>query len=46
MGTIRKLIKKYTDNSMDLIRIENEDYNEQLLEYTPTEEVKEEEKSL
>ena len=46
MGTIRKLIKKYTDNSMDLIRIESEDYDEQLLEYTPTEEVKEEEKSL
>ena len=31
---------------MDLIRIESEDYNEQLLGYTPTEEVKEEEKSL
>lgn len=46
MGTIRKLIKKYTDNSMDRIRIESEDYDEQLLEYTPTEEVKEEEKSL
>lgn len=46
MGTIKKLIRKYTDNSMDLIRIESEDYDEQLLEYTPTEEVKEEENSL
>lgn len=42
MGTIKKLIKKYTDNSMDLIKIEAEDYDEQLLEYTPTEEMKEE----
>ena len=26
---------------MDLVKIEAEDYDEQLLEYTPTEEVKE-----
>ena len=41
MTTIKKLIKKYTDNSMDLVKIEAEDYDEQLLEYTPTEEIKE-----
>jgi hypothetical protein len=28
---------------MDLIKIESEDYDEQLLEYTPTEEIKQEE---
>ena len=38
MGTIKKLIKKYTDNSMDLIKLEAEDYNEQLLTFTPAEE--------
>lgn len=27
---------------MDLIKIESEDYDEQLLEYTPTEEIKQE----
>ena len=41
MTTIKKLIKKYTDNSMDLVKIEAEDYDEQLLEYAPTEEIKE-----
>ena len=44
MKTIKKLIGKYTDNSMDLIRIEQEDYDEQLLAYTPAEEIKEEAK--
>ena len=38
MTTIKKLIKKYTDNSMDLIKLEAEDYNDQLLEIPPMEE--------
>lgn len=44
MNTIKRLIKKYTDNSMDLVKMESEDYDEHLLEYTPAEEVKEETK--